>query len=448
MSSMTKVHGQWSSRMGFILAATGSAVGLGNIWKFPYMVGDSGGAAFVMLYLLCIFMIGLPILVSEWLLGRRGQKNPINTMVELVEKNNASRIWVLFGITGVLGAFLILSFYSVIGGWSLAYIKDAVVGNFSGQQGDGILALFVGMLADPWKLVLWHTLFMLITVGIVARGVKGGLERAATILMPALGILLLLLVIYGMTTSGFKEALLFMFKPDWSGVDGSTFLAALGHAFFTLSLGMGIMMAYGSYLGEDINLLQSARTVVIMDTVIALAAGMAIFPIVFANNLDLGQGPGLIFITLPVAFGNITAGWFVGVAFFVLLTFAAITSAISLLEPVVELVEERTPLSRVGSTLAAGLAVWLLGIAALLSFNVWEEVLFLGLNVFDFLDTLTSKYLLPLTGFGVILFVSWILDKESVRQELGMDVYDFSVWNLITRFLAPIGVVVVFVGHL
>lgn len=239
-----------------------------------------------------------------------------------------------------------------------------------------------------------------------------------------------------------------MFKPDWSQLSGGIVLAALGHAFFTLSLGMGIMMAYGSYLGEDVNLLQAARTVVILDTVIALAAGLAIFPIVFANGLDLGQGPGLIFVTLPVAFGNITAGWVVGVAFFALLTFAAITSAISLLEPVVEFVEERTPLSRKASTLVAGIAAWALGVLALLSFNLLGDFLIFGLNVFDLLDTLTSKFLLPLTGLGVIVFVAWCLEKEAVRKELGLDIYDFSLWNLLARYLAPIGVLIVFFANL
>lgn len=448
MSTTTKVHAQWSSRMGFVLAATGSAVGLGNIWKFPYMVGESGGAAFVLVYLICIFLIGLPILVSEWLLGRRGQKNPINTMRDLAEKNNASPAWVLVGISGVLGAFLILSFYSVIGGWSLAYIKDAVVNNFSGQSSEGVGAIFNGLLASPTQLLAWHTVFMLLVIGIVARGVTKGLEGAATILMPALGVLLLVLVAYGATTSGFSQALSFMFSPDWSQLTGKVVLSALGHAFFTLSLGMGIMMAYGSYIGEDIDLLKTARTVVIMDTVIALAAGMAIFPIVFTEGLDLSSGPGLIFVTLPLAFGNITGGWLVGVAFFALLSFAAITSAISLLEPVVEFVEERTPLNRATSTVVSGFAAWALGLLALLSFNLLGDFLIFGLNFFDLLDQITSKFMLPLTGLGGILFMAWHLDKESVRQELNLDIYDFSLWNLLTRYLAPIAVLVVFFTNL
>ena len=449
LSSGTKsrhAHAQWTSRFGFVLAATGSAVGLGNIWKFPYMIGQSGGAAFVLIYLLCIAAIGLPILVAEWMLGRRGQKNPIHTMSALARANGRTPAWAVIGITGVLGAFLILSFYSVIGGWALAYVGDAARGGFAGLDADRAGALFGDMLADPAGLLRWHTAFMLLTVGVVALGVIGGLERAARLLMPALGVLLAILVGYGMTTGGFGATLAYLFTPDWSQVTGEVVLAALGHAFFTLSLGMGIMMAYGSYLGEQVDLLRTARTVVIMDTVIAIAAGLAIFPIVFANGLDPAAGPGLIFVTLPLAFGSLSGGTVLGLLFFLLLTFAALTSAISLLEPVVELVEERTPVGRVAATLLAGLATWGLGIVALLSFNVWSDVLLFGFNTFDLLDQLTSKILLPLTGLGVIVFTAWCLDQRSVRTELALGDSGFSVWRIVTRYIAPAGVLVVFLA--
>ncbi|MBR0568403.1 sodium-dependent transporter [Azoarcus sp. L1K30] len=441
-------HSQWSSRMGFVLAATGSAVGLGNIWKFPYMIGQSGGAAFVMVYLACIAMIGLPILVSEWMIGRRGQKNPINTMAEVAAANGHSRKWAIVGATGVLGAFLILSFYSVIGGWALSYMVDVAGGSFGGMDKDAVGSAFTSFLANPGSLLVWHTVFMLLTAGVVAMGVSGGLERASKLMMPALGILLLVLVAYGTTTGGFGAAVQYLFNPDWSKLDGKVVLAALGHAFFTLSLGMGIMMAYGSYLGQDVNLLRTARTVVLMDTVIAIGAGLAIFPIVFANGLDPAAGPGLIFVTLPLAFGNISGGLVLGTMFFLLLTFAALTSSISLLEPVVELVEERTSLSRIGATVLAGLATWALGIAALLSFNIWGDVLIFGLNIFDLLDQLTSKFLLPLTGLGAIVFAAWFIDRDSVRKELGLSAGAFSLWNIVARFVAPAGVLVVFYSNL
>ncbi|TVT57199.1 MAG: sodium-dependent transporter [Azoarcus sp. PHD] len=441
-------HAQWSSRMGFVLAATGSAVGLGNIWKFPYMIGQSGGAAFVLVYLACIAMIGLPILVSEWMIGRRGQKNPINTMSEVAAANGRSRNWAVVGATGVLGAFLILSFYSVIGGWALSYMGDVASGSFSGMDKEAVGGAFTAFLADPGSLLVWHSVFMALTVGVVAMGVSGGLERASKLMMPALGVLLMVLVAYGTTTGGFGAAVQYLFNPDWSKLDGKVVLAALGHAFFTLSLGMGIMMAYGSYLGQDVNLLRTARTVVLMDTVIAIAAGLAIFPIVFANGLDPAAGPGLIFVTLPLAFGNISGGLVLGTIFFLLLTFAALTSAISLLEPVVELVEERTPLSRLGATAVAGMATWALGVAALLSFNVWGDVLIFGLNIFDLLDQLTSKFLLPLTGLGAIVFAAWYLDRDSVRKELGLSAGAFGVWSFVARFVAPAGVLIVFVSNL
>ncbi|MDR5866518.1 sodium-dependent transporter [Halomonas koreensis] len=441
-------HAQWSSRLTFILAATGSAVGLGNIWKFPYMVGDSGGAAFVLVYLLCIALVGLPILIAEWLVGRRGQKNPANSMADLAKASGRTKAWMLVGISGILGAFLILSFYSVIGGWSLYYTLGSVTGGFTGQDADGIGGLFSDMLGNPGLLLAGHSVFMLLVIGIVARGVTKGLEGAVRSLMPALGVLLVVLVGYGMTTGHFGEALSFMFNPDFGALDGGVVLAAMGQAFFTLSLGMGIMMAYGSYLGEDVNLLKTARTVIILDTAVALVAGLAIFPIVFANGLDLSSGPGLIFVTLPLAFGNMGGGVILGLFFFLLLTFAALTSAISLLEPVVEFVEERTPLSRVGATLVAGAATWALGIAALLAFNVWSDVLIFGLNVFDLLDTVTSKFLLPLTGLMAVVFVAWFLDRDSVRQELGLGDTAATVWTIVSRFVAPIGVIAVFVSSL
>lgn len=438
-------HAQWSSKMAFILAATGSAVGLGNIWRFSYMVGDNGGAAFVLIYLACVALVGLPILVSEWLIGRRGQKNPINSMLDLARQSGRLPAWALVGASGILGAFLILSFYSVIGGWSLSYTLGSVTGQFTGQDSDGIGAIFNGLLGNATALTLWHTAFMALVIFIVARGVTKGLEGAVKTLMPALVILMVVLAIYGMTTGHFGEAMAFMFSPDWSAINGGVVLAAMGQAFFTLSLGMGIMLAYGSYLGEDVSLIGTARTVIILDTAIALLAGMAIFPIVFANGLSPGEGPGLIFVTLPLAFGNMAGGALLGLAFFLLLTFAALTSAISLLEPTVELLEERTPLSRVAATLVAGAGVWVLGIAALMSFNVWDEFLIMGLNVFDFLDTLTSKFMLPLTGLGAILFVAWRLDRDSVVGELGLSAGQARVWQVVSRVVAPIGVIVVFV---
>ena len=449
MSTTKASHGQWSSRFGFILAATGSAVGLGNIWKFPYMTGVSGGSAFVLTYLLCITLIGVPILIMEWLIGRRAQQNPIQAMEFVARQEGRSPAWKVLGFVGILGAFLILSFYSVIGGWALDYLFLTGSGTFQGMTGKETGAVFEGFLANAGSLMLWHTVFMGLTVWIVAMGVTSGLERASRIMMPGLALVLLILVGYAaVATDSFGRAAAFLFTPDWSAINGQVVLAALGHAFFTLSLGMGIMTAYGAYLGKEVNLLSTARTVVILDTTIALMAGMAIFPLVFAHNLEPSSGPGLIFVTLPIAFGNMTGGTVLGALFFVLLSFAALTSSMSLLEPVVALVEERTSLGRKSAAVTAGVVIWLLGVASLLSFNHWSEIQIMGNNIFDFLDKLTSKFMLPLTGLGIIIFAGWFMNQEKIRQELGLEGTAYLIWSLVSRFVAPLAVIAVFISML
>ena len=449
MNTTKASHGQWSSRFGFILAATGSAVGLGNIWKFPYMTGVSGGSAFVLTYLLCITLIGVPILIMEWLIGRRAQQNPIQAMEFVARQEGRSPAWKVLGFVGILGAFLILSFYSVIGGWALDYLFLTGSGTFQGMTGKETGAVFEGFLANAGSLMLWHTVFMGLTVWIVAMGVTTGLERASRIMMPGLALVLLILVGYAaVATDSFGRAAAFLFTPDWSAINGQVVLAALGHAFFTLSLGMGIMTAYGAYLGKDVNLLSTARTVVILDTTIALMAGMAIFPLVFAHSLEPSSGPGLIFVTLPIAFGNMTGGTVLGALFFVLLSFAALTSSMSLLEPVVALVEEKTALGRKGAAVTAGVVIWLLGVASLLSFNHWSEIQILGNNIFDFLDKLTSKFMLPLTGLGIIIFAGWFMNQEKIRQELGLEGTAYLIWSLVSRFVAPLAVIAVFISML
>ena len=445
-------HAQWGSRVGFILAAVGSAVGLGNIWKFPYMVGESGGSAFVLAYLVCIALIGFPILIAEWMIGRRGQRNPMDSYATVAAAEGKSRNWAVVGAVGILGAFLILSFYSVIGGWALNYMTKLASGEFTGLDSGAVEAVFNGMLASPTTLTLWHSVFMIITAGIVALGVTGGIERAAKVMIPLLAVILLVIVGYNVFNGGFSEAVGYLFSPDLSKLvgegSGDIYLAALGHAFFTLSLGMGIMVTYGSYLGKDISLLSMARTVVILDTVIALAAGLAIFPIIFSNGMDPAAGPGLIFVSLPIAFGSMTAGAILGTLFFLLITFAALTSSISLIEPSIEFLEERTTMSRLMAVIVASIAIWALGIAALLSFNIWSEVMIFGNNIFDFLDKLTSKFMLPIAGLAAIVFAGWVMNQDSVRQELGLSGGSWSLWQIIAKFVAPIGVIIVFISTL
>ncbi|QYN48007.1 sodium-dependent transporter [Gilliamella sp. ESL0405] len=444
---MKKSHSQWSSRMGFMLAAAGSAVGLGNIWKFPYMAGQMGGSAFVLTYLLFMFIIGMPILVLEWLIGRRGQKNPIHTMEDVAVSEGHSKSWRWVGIIGVLGSFLILSFYSVIGGWATDYIVLAAKGTFEGVNGKTTALIFDNFKADVGSLLTWHTVFMFATAFIVALGVGAGLERGCKLMMPGLGILLLVLVGYAIYASGpaFYKACDFLFTPNWSALNGTAILAALGHAFFSLSLGMGIMMAYGSYLGKDVDLLSTARTVVILDVVVAVLSGIAIFPLVFANGLEPAAGPGLIFVTLPIAFGNMIGGTVLGILFFIFLTFAALTSSISLLEPTVELLEEKTHMGRKTATIVISILIWALGIACILSFNKWADVKFFDKNIFDSLDYLTSKIMLPITGLGTVIFGAYMMKQKRIQEELNLTNFWFKIWRMLTSIVIPIAIVAILV---
>ena len=455
-SRSTQSHPMWSSRLAFILAASGSAVGLGNIWKFPYITGENGGAAFVLVYLLCIAIVGIPIMIAEVMIGRRGGGSPLMSMRRLLAENRLSARWQWVGAMGMLASFLILSFYSVIGGWALSYVGNSAAGAFNGASTEQIGALFGNLLSDPGSLLLWHSLFMLLVIMIVARGIRSGMEKAINILMPMLFVLLLVMVGYAMNTDQFAAGFSFLFNPDFSKLTTDGVLTALGHAFFTLSLGMGVMMAYGSYLPKQVSIVKTAVTVSVLDTLVALLAGLAIFPLVFANGLEPGAGPGLIFQTLPLAFSQMPGGVLFGTLFFVLLVVAAVTSAISLLEPAVEWLEERGGLSRFGSTLIAGCAVWLLGIVTVLSFNLWADVTplamferFEGKTLFDLLDFATANLMMPLGGLLVALFVGWKLPMQLSQSELALsNPLQFKAFLWVLRYLTPAAVLVVFVYNL
>lgn len=445
MSVTVSIHGQWSTRLAFILAATGSAVGLGNIWRFPYIAGDNGGGAFVLVYLACILMVGLPIMMAEILLGRRGRQSPINTMLTVAREEGLSRGWGLMGWIGVLAGFLILSFYSVVAGWALAYVFKAGSGSFTGLDADASSAMFGAMLASPEALLAWHTIFMVMTAMVVARGVRSGLEKAVTILMPLLVILLIVLVGYSMAQGQFAEGLRFLFQPDFSALTANAVLLAMGQAFFTLSLGMGAIMVYGSYLSSEASVTGTSAAVVGADTTVALLAGLAIFPILFAAGLSPDQGPGLIFVTLPLAFAEMPMGIYFGTLFFILLVFAAWTSAISLIEPAVAFLVENLETTRVFATTLVAMLAWLLGIGALLSLNVWSGYTLFEMGVLDLLDYLTANILLPLGGFLIALFVGWRMTERSVQSELRLRLgWAFSVWYFLVRYIAPIAIVVVF----
>jgi NSS family neurotransmitter:Na+ symporter len=445
--SREAIHGQWSSRWAFVLAATGSAVGLGNIWKFPYITGEHGGGAFVLVYLVCIGLIGIPIMMAEILLGRRGRRSPINTMRHLAEEEGRHGAWRYLGWLGILAGVLILSYYSVIAGWALAYLVRTGSGAFTGLTADGVNNIFYSLVADPERLLAWHTLFLTMTMVVVARGVRSGLEQAVRYLMPLLLVLLLVLVGYAMNTGAFQQALVFLFNPDFSKLSPNSVLIAMGHAFFTLSLGMGAIMVYGSYLPRQVSITHATFTIAAADTLVALLAGMAIFPIVFANGLAPGAGPGLIFQTLPIAFGRMPGGEFFGAVFFLLLIFAAWTSAISLIEPLVAYMVENLRMTRVRATALAGGFAWFLGLGTIFSFNIWsgDRYKLWGLTFFDLLDYLTVNIMLPLGGLLIVVFAVWVMRRESVIGELGVrDGPLFRLWYLVSRYVTPVAVLLIF----
>lgn len=441
-------HGMWSSRWLFVLAAAGSAVGLGNIWKFPYIVGENGGGAFVLLYLLCIAVVGIPIMMAEVLIGREGRQSPINTMRQLTRTHNRSSAWVLLGWVGVLAGFLILSYYVVIAGWSLFYIWQMASGSLSGATGDQAGELFAEFLADPWQMILWQTLFMVLTVFIIARGVVGGLETAIRWFMPMLFVFLVVLLGYAITSDGWSQGVDFMFGFDFESLGPDAVLIALGQAFFTLSLGMGAIMAYGAYLPADASIGKSVIIIAGLDTLVAIAAGLIIFPIVFANGLESGQGVGLMFVTIPLAFGQMPLGAIFGTIFFLLVSFAAITSAISISEPALAYLVEEYNAKRSRVAISLGVICWLLGIGTVLSFNEWAEFHIVGeLTYFDFVDYVSQNIMLPLGGMFIALFAGWGLPKTVVGAQLGISDGPLAVgWKILCGVIAPAAVLAVFLG--
>lgn len=444
-SRRSSLHGHWSSKLAFVLAVTGSAVGLGNIWKFPYIAGEYGGGAFVLVYLIAVFAVGLPIMTSEILLGRRGRRNPIATMRILGTEEGSTRHWQWLGAIGVLAGFLILSFYSVIAGWILSYIGKTVTGTFTGASPMQISALFKATSNDWMGTTAWHTVFMVMTVVVVALGVQHGLERAVRILMPLLMVLLMVLVVFSYLKGDFQRGWDFMFQPNFQALTSEGVLVALGQAFFTLSIGMGTVMAYGAYLPEGAPITSSAMTVVLADTLVAIMAGLVIFPIMFANGLDPASGPGLVFEALPLAFGQMPGGVFFGTLFFLLVSFAAWTSSIGLIEPAVAWIVETFYRPRTEAAILVGIAAWLLGLGTVFSFSIWQDKLFWQGTVFDNLEYVSTNILLPLGGLLITVFAGWVLCRNSSSEELDIGTGPlYRGWRLMARFVAPIAVVFVF----
>lgn len=444
----TSIHGMWSSRLAFVLAATGSAVGLGNIWRFPYITSENGGGVFVLTYLACILLVGLPVMLSEIVIGRRGRMSPINSLRELADDAGASRGWMGLGWLGIIAGFLVLSFYSVVAGWTLHYGFLYLRELFGGPGITDAGATFDALLGNPGELTFWHGLFMLMTVGVVAFGVEKGLERAVTVLLPILFVLLLVLLGYGMNTGHFTEAVGFMFRPDWSQFSGSMVVTAMGQAFFTLSLGMCAIMTYGAYLPSDVNVPKVGATVAITDTVVALVAGMAIFPIVISFGLDPGSGgAGFIFTSLPLAFAEMPFGIAYGMAFFLLLSVAAWTSSISLMEPATAYLVEATNLTRKTAAICVAALAWTMGLVTVLSFNVWEEVQVRGRSIMGAIEYVANDIMLPAGGLLTALFAGWVLSKKITREELDEKMPDwaFTAWRWLTRVVTPALIIVVMI---
>jgi len=438
-------RGAWNSRWSFVLATTGSAIGLGNIWKLPYMIGVNGGSAFVLIYILSILCVGIPLLMTEIMLGRRVQKNPIDAMKSLAKESSRSNNWKFVGGMGMLTGVMILCFYSVIGGWVLSYISTAVQDGFTGISAEQSSDNFGNLLASPLTLLFWHTIFMFITMGVVSRGVTSGLERANNFLIPALFVLLLILLGYSMSVGDMQTSFHFMFNPDFSKITPITTLVALGHAFFSLSIGMGSIMVYGSYLKKDVSISRTSIYIAIADTLLGLLVGLAIYALVFANHLDPSEGPGLIFKTLPIAFGQMPWGNFFGVLFFILVAFAASTSAISLVEPTIAWIVENTRIKRQKACLGLGLFIWSVGISVLLSFNIWQDVtIIFGLGIFDTLDKLTSTIMLPLGGLLMAIFAGYFMKKRHSKDELDLTEKTYNLWRMANNIIAPLAICSVF----
>ncbi len=437
----------FSSKFGVIAAAAGSAVGLGNIWKFPYIAGVYGGAAFLFVYLAFILAIGLPVMLSELIIGRSSRKNAFGAFKVLAP----GTAWRYIGIIGVGAAFLILSFYGVVAGWSIEYIVLSLKNGFSAKSPDEIGMLFTTLIESPVKPVIFQLIFMVMSAAIVIVGIQKGIEKYTKILMPMLVVILVFLCVKSVSLEGAKAGLIFLFKPDFSKLTADGILSALGHAFFTLSLGMGTLITYGSYVQKDNNLVNTVINVTVADTVIALMAGIAIFPAVFAFGIEPSQGPGLIFITLPNVFHQMPGGYIFAILFFVLLSVAALTSSISILEVVVAYFKEEFNMGRKASTVLATVLISLLGVLCSLSMGVLSPYTLFGLNIFDLMDWISANLFLPIGGMFIALFIGWYFGRKKVQEEVSqggtLSGALLSIFMFLVKFIAPIAIAIVMLNN-
>lgn len=443
----------FGSKVGAILAAAGSAVGLGNIWRFPFETGNHGGAAFILIYLGCVFVFGLPIMIAEFTIGRRSKASTGGAFQALAPGTK----WKWVGYLGVLTGFLILGYYSVVAGWTLEYVWQAATGGFAGKNSTEFIAMFQEFSQDPLRPLLWLFIFMLLTHFIIVKGVEKGIERSSKVMMPVLFILVVLLAICSVTLPGAEKGVEFLLKPDFSKVTPDVFLGAMGQAFFSLSLGMGCLSTYASYFGKDTRLGRTAMSVGLIDTFVAILAGLIMFPAAFSVGIQPDAGPSLVFITLPnvfqQAFGNVPVlAWICSVAFYVLLALAALTSTISLHEVSTAFLHEKFHFSRGRAACIITCGCLLIGVVSSLALGEWSSYTIAGMNFFDALDYLTAKIMLPVAGMFAAIFVGWVLDRNIVRGEVTnygtlRSAY-YPLYIFILRFIAPVGIVLIFMNEL
>jgi NSS family neurotransmitter:Na+ symporter len=456
MTEKSGYHETWSSRTAFLLAAIGAAVGLGNIWRFPYLAGENGGSAFVLVYVVCIVVVGVPVLIAELLMGRRGGMSPIGTMSVLANEAWASRHWRKAGWLAVATIFLAGAFYYVVASWVLAYVVLSIEGAFSGIDAAGTSAIFAQLLDDPLRLSIWFGVFMAMTIFVVASGIRNGLERAVRFLMPSLFALLVIMVLYAAVAGDFARGWHFLFRFDVSKITPAVILAAVGQAFFTLGIAQAVMITYAAYMPKHVNIPQAALVIAAADLLAAILAALMIFPIVFATGLAPDSGPGLIFETLPIAFGQMPGGRFFGTLFFVLLCIAALTSTISGVEPIVSWAEEHHGWRRRPVSILVGLAIWLVGLASVFSFNIWKGFtpldmfeVFHGKTMFDIFEYLTVNVMMPINGLIIAIFVGWLMSKTSIADELATaDGKMLLGLRFLLRVVAPVAIVAIFLFNI
>jgi neurotransmitter:Na+ symporter, NSS family len=436
----------FTSKFGIIAAAAGSAIGLGNIWRFPYVVGENGGGAFLLVYLSFVLLLGIPVMLSEFVIGRKAKRNAFGAFRSLAPGTG----WPIIGIMGIVAAFVILAFYSTIAGWTLHYIYLSVINAFKGSNTQALSEMFGQFMTSNTMPLFWQMVFLILTAVIILSGVKKGIEKYSKILMPFLLVLLIALCIRSLTLPGATQGLAFLFKPDFSKINPSVILSALGQAAFSLSIGMGALITYASYFPKNTNLTMTAFEVSIADVLIAVLAGIAIFPAVFALGMQPDGGVGLIFMVLPNVFQQMTGGYFIAIAFFVLLAIAALTSSISIMEVVVAFLAEEFSFTRKKATIITLLASAFVGFFCTLSWSTFENVTFFGKNIFDSLDFTASNVLLPLGGLLIVLFVGWYMPNIQVKEELSnqgvLKVKLFAIFTFLIRFVAPIAISIVFLN--